>query len=196
MNRRDCHIPSVYCDIALLSSQPLLVLAVSALDCGALSNKFECPQNGRVPRLSSGIFHALGVYFVTVTQPMTYSVSTSPLTRPNWHKVAYFFYAQAIAITIEDFFCWASRTFTDGEIKIPSFRWVIGVSYTFVWFPFTTTLLWVHPQLAAFGYQRAIDQGKGYIHVLDATSKVSSVIPLNPWPAIVDRALFLVNTVL
>ncbi|KAK6544870.1 hypothetical protein TWF694_001550 [Orbilia ellipsospora] len=142
---------------------------------------------------SSGLLHALGVYFVTVTQPMIYSDSTPPHERPSWHATAYFFYLQAVAITIEDFFCWAFGISDESDIKIPSARWVVGVFYTMLWFFFTTIPFWVHPQLAASGYQRISDQGKGYIHVLEATGKASSVMPLNPWPAIVEGVSLLFN---
>ncbi|KAK6332229.1 hypothetical protein TWF696_002950 [Orbilia brochopaga] len=140
----------------------------------------------------SGILHALGVYFVAVTEPMPHPDSTPLSTRPPWYTSGYFFSAQALAIMVEDFLCWIGGVSVDSKevgANPAALRWIGGAAYTLAWFVWSTTVLWIHPQLAAFGYQRTQDEGKGYVHVLEATARACSMMPLNPWPLFVDGTL-------
>ncbi|KAF3911328.1 hypothetical protein ABW21_db0205511 [Orbilia brochopaga] len=93
---------------------------------------------------------------------------------------------------IEDLLCWTVGISVDGKearANPASIRWMIGWIYTLAWFAWSTTTLWIHPQLASFGYQRTQDEGKGYVHVLEAVGRACSMMPLNPWPLLVDGAL-------
>ncbi|KAF3941787.1 hypothetical protein ABW19_dt0205051 [Dactylella cylindrospora] len=138
----------------------------------------------------SGILHAFGVYFVTVTEPQPYEDSTPISIRPPWYATAYFFVAQAAVIATEDFTFWIFGISSEyKDVKLWSPRWLVGMAYTLVWFVWSTTALWIHPQLAAYGYQRLIDNGNGYVHVLEAVGKATDVMPFNPWPFIFERSI-------
>ncbi|KAK6530952.1 hypothetical protein TWF281_007782 [Arthrobotrys megalospora] len=140
----------------------------------------------------SGILHAGGVYFVTVTNPTPHEDSTPLSTRPAWYVSGYYFFVQVIAITLEDFVCWIFKISTDDkEVQRSAIRRYLGTFYTLVWFAWSTTALWIQPQLVAFGYQRLGDEGKGYIHILEAIGLSMAALPLNPWPATVNGALLL-----
>ncbi|KAF3314607.1 hypothetical protein TWF173_004689 [Orbilia oligospora] len=140
----------------------------------------------------SGIIHAGGVYFVTVTNPVPFKDSTPVSSRPAWYVSGYFFYVQAVAVTLEDFIMWLFGISTEEkEVQKRPVRRFLGTVYTFAWFIWSTTALWVEPQLLSFGYKRLGDEGMGYIHILEAVSKGTAAVPLNPWPAIIDGALLL-----
>ncbi|KAK6515092.1 hypothetical protein TWF506_007439 [Arthrobotrys conoides] len=140
----------------------------------------------------SGIIHAGGVYFVTVTNPLPFKDSIPVSARPPWYVTGYFFYIQAFAVTLEDFLLWALGISTEeGKVQNSPIRRVLGMVYTFAWFIWSTTVLWVDPHIAAFGYKRLGDVNMGYVHILEAISKGIAAVPLNPWPVIVDGALVL-----
>ncbi|RVD83946.1 uncharacterized protein DFL_005717 [Arthrobotrys flagrans] len=140
----------------------------------------------------SGILHAGGVYFVTVTNPIPFEDSIPVSARPAWYVSGYFFYVQAVAITLEDFLTWILRISTDEkEVQKSPVRWLFGTVYTFAWFIWSTTVLWIGPQLLSFGYKRLGDENMGHIHILEAISRSTAAVRLNPWPAIVDGALLL-----
>ncbi|KAK6500155.1 hypothetical protein TWF481_010509 [Arthrobotrys musiformis] len=140
----------------------------------------------------SGILHAGGVYFVTVTNPTPFKDSIPLSARPAWYVSGYFFYVQAIAITLEDFVSWALGMSTDEkEVQKSPIRWFFGMVYTFAWFIWSTTALWIDPQLLAFGYKRLGDENQGYVHILEAISRSTAAVPLNPWPTIVDGGFLL-----
>ncbi|KAK6534379.1 hypothetical protein TWF281_005702 [Arthrobotrys megalospora] len=153
---------------------------------------------GRIPRLIrryflvfsafavSGLLHSLAVYYGSKTDTMPYNDSTPAHLRPGWYVTGYFFYIQPIAITLEDFVCWVTGASTEAKgVKATKVRWFIGMVYTLAWFTWGTAALWIHPQLASLGYQRTSDAGLGYVHILVSTSEAASIMPLNPWPAIV-----------
>ncbi|KAF3127936.1 hypothetical protein TWF569_011636 [Orbilia oligospora] len=156
------------------------------------------PKLGRVPRLIrryflvfsafgvSGLLHSLAVYYGSKTDTMPYEDSTPLHMRPGWYVTGYFFYIQPFAITLEDFICWATGTSTESKgVKATKVRWFVGMVYTLTWFTWGTAVLWIHPQLASLGYQRTSDAELGYVHILVSTSEAASILPLNPWPAVV-----------
>ncbi|KAK6355955.1 hypothetical protein TWF718_000331 [Orbilia javanica] len=140
----------------------------------------------------SGILHAGGVYFVTVTNPMPFEDSVPVSTRPAWYVSGYFFYVQAVAITLEDFICWVLGISTnEEEVQKSPIRWFLGTVYTHAWFVWSTTVLWIDPQLLSFGYKRLVDEDMGYIHILESIGKSTDAVPLNPWPAIIEGSSLL-----
>ncbi|KAK6337346.1 hypothetical protein TWF730_002749 [Orbilia blumenaviensis] len=142
----------------------------------------------------SGIVHAGGVYFVTVTNPMPSENSTPFSARPAWYVSGYYFILQAVIITLEDLLCWVFRISTDEkEVQRSSIRRLFGLFYTFVWLAWSTTALWINPQHLSFGYQQIGDENLGYVHLLEAISESAAALPLNPWPAIFGGMLPLYN---